>query len=231
MTLQHSGRLKSMRSICGFTLLELLVVMTLLSLLMTGLISAFRTMAQTESKIDQRLARLDELRVARGFLQQTISRVSAESLDQQGASGDLIVPFFAGSDSLVWIGVMPGRPNVGGRFYFRLAIEDFDMGRQLVLRYQACDLDMTVPDWQNADSRILIGGIVKFEVQAEGLPPKGHRAERSWPLGWQIGWPISDALPERIKLKLADLYMHEFEWVIQVYPLPEIDSSFNEVVV
>ncbi|MEO8118593.1 MAG: prepilin-type N-terminal cleavage/methylation domain-containing protein, partial [Rhodoferax sp.] len=65
----------------GFTLLELLVVMTLLSIIMVGLVSALRTMAQTETKIDQRLQRLDEIRVARTFLQQTLTRVSAAKLD------------------------------------------------------------------------------------------------------------------------------------------------------
>jgi len=35
----------------GFTLLEMLVVMVLLSVIMLGLLSALRTMAQTETRI------------------------------------------------------------------------------------------------------------------------------------------------------------------------------------
>ena len=62
----------------GFTLLELLVVMSLLSVIMIGLTSALRTMAQTESKIDQRLERLGEMRVVLAFLVQTLTRVSAQ---------------------------------------------------------------------------------------------------------------------------------------------------------
>ena len=46
-----------------------LVVMTLLSLVVLALGSALRTTAQTEERVDQRLARNDEIRVVTGFLQ------------------------------------------------------------------------------------------------------------------------------------------------------------------
>ena len=61
----------------GFTLVELLVVMTLLSLVMLAMGSALRTTAQTEERIDQRLQRADEMRVANGFLREILGRLSA----------------------------------------------------------------------------------------------------------------------------------------------------------
>lgn len=51
----------------GFTLVELLVTMALLSILMLGMASALRTMAQTEERVDTRLTETDEFRVATGF--------------------------------------------------------------------------------------------------------------------------------------------------------------------
>ena len=63
----------------GFTLIELLVTMALLSLLMLGMASALRTMAQTEERIDARLARADEFRIATGFLRSIVGRVSART--------------------------------------------------------------------------------------------------------------------------------------------------------
>ncbi len=231
MTFLSSRRLESMRATCGFTLLELLVVMTLLSLLMTGLISAFRTMAQTEGKIDQRLSRLDELRVARGFLLQTLSRVSAEEVVIAGTPDPTMVPFFATSNELAWIGIMPGRPNVGGKYHFRLSIEELNARRELILRYQLFNSDEEVPVWENAEYRILISDVNAFEVQTEGLPPKGHIKEKLWPNGWQSGWPLTDTLPERVKFKLIDAHLQKFEWVFPIFSLPHSDSSFNEVVV
>ena len=59
----------------GFTLIEVLVVISLLSLLMLAMGSALRTTAQTEERVDQRLQRTDEIRVASGFLRSVLGRV------------------------------------------------------------------------------------------------------------------------------------------------------------
>ena len=52
----------------GFTLLEVLVVMSLLSLVMLGMGSALRTNAQTGERVDHRLLQANELRTATTFL-------------------------------------------------------------------------------------------------------------------------------------------------------------------
>lgn len=215
----------------GFTLLELLVVMMLLSVIMIGLVSALRTMAQTESKIDQRLERLDEIRVARTFLQQTLSRVSALTLDAPDATGKKIIPFVATPDSVTWVGILPARPNVGGRHFFRLALEDTGASRELVLRFSPWKPDMVFPDWASAEPRILIRGIKQMNIQAQGLPPEGHSPAQPWPSGWQNGWPVPDTLPERLRLALVDAQGDWPEWTIALHALPQSDSSFSIVVI
>ena len=64
----------------GFTLVGLLVVLTLLSLVMLAMGSALRTTAQTEERVDQRLQRTDEMRVASGFLREILGRISARKV-------------------------------------------------------------------------------------------------------------------------------------------------------
>ncbi len=208
----------------GFTLLELLVVMSLLSIIMVGLVSALRTMAQTESKIDQRLQRLDEIRVARYFLQQTLSRVYALAHDEPGATGKKIIPFVATSDSLSWVGIMPARPNVGGRHFFRLKIEATDSGHELVLRFSPWQSDIVFPDWSKAESRILIHGIEQLTLQAQGLPPEGRDKAQGWPSGWQSGWPVADGLPETVGLRLVDGQGDWPEWNITLHALGQNDT-------
>jgi general secretion pathway protein J len=215
----------------GFTLIELLVVMTLLSVIMLGLVTALRNMAQTESKIDQRLERLDEIRVARTFLQQTLSRVSSSTLDAPGTSGKTIIPFAATSDSLTWVGILPPRPNLGGRHFFRLSMEDTPAGGELILRFAPWQPDLISPDWSQTEARILIRGISQMTVQTQGLPPRGHALAQSWPKGWQNGWPITDALPEQLRLGLTDTQGGWPEWNMALHALPQSDSSFSRVVV
>ena len=214
----------------GFTLLELLVVMTLLSVIMVGLVSALRTMAQTESKIDARLAHLDEIRVARSFLQQTLGRVSAMTVDAPGATGKKVTLFSATPDSLTWVGIMPARPDVGGRHYFRLALEDHSAGRELVLRFAPWNPDLA-PDWPKADFRVLIAGVQQIRVQAQGLPPQSRSPAEPWPKDWQNGWPIADVLPEQVRFSVSDASGDWPDWTIALHALPQGDGSFSRVVV
>ena len=215
----------------GFTLLELLVVMSLLSIIMIGLVSALRTMAQTESRIDARLERLDEIRVARTFLQQTLSRASAMPLDAPGATGKTVIPFAATSDSLTWVGILPARANVGGRHFFRLAIEDTSAGRHLVLRFSPWQPDLVFSDWPSAESRNLVRGIQQLKVQAQGLSTDGQNTAEAWPKGWQDGWPIADSLPEQVRLGLVDAQGDWPEWTIALRALPQGEGSFGQVAI
>ena len=74
----------------GFTLMEVLVVMSLLSLVMLALGSSLRTIAQTEERIDQRLSRADEMRIAVSFLRSTLGRVSARKVTPPPPATELI---------------------------------------------------------------------------------------------------------------------------------------------
>lgn len=215
----------------GFTLLELLVVMSLLSVIMIGLTSALRTMAQTESKIDQRLERLDEMRVVRAFLLQTLNRISAQKMDEPGATGKTMVSFVATPDSVTWVGIMPARSNLGGRYFFRLAVEDVGASRELVMRFAPWSPALAPPDWAHTENRLLLKGVEKLDIQAQGLAPQGYNGAKPWPQGWQTGWPVADALPEQLRLRFSDAQGEWPEWIVALRALPQSDSSFNLVTV
>lgn len=228
MSMVPPGQMTSSR---GFTLLELLVVMSLLSIIMVGLTSALRTMAQTETRIDRRLEQLDETRVVRAFLLQTLGRVSAQKMDAPGATGKTMVPFAATADSLVWVGIMPARAHLGGRYYFRLAVEELGAEKAMVLRFAPWGPNLVQPDWTQTENRILLQGIDRLEIQAQGLPPHSFSAAVPWPIGWQKGWPVADVLPEQLRLKWVNARGEGPEWTIALHPLPQGDSSFNLVTV
>lgn len=211
----------------GFTLIELLVGMSLLAVIMTGLVAAMRTMAQTEVKIDQRLQRLDEIRGARSFMQQILSRVSTELTDAPGATGKTVASFVATPSTLTWVGIMPARPGAGGRYYFRLAMEGVDDNRALVLRFFPWNSDHAYPDWSSAEPRTLAPDVKQLTIQAQGLSPNGASAQPPWPQGWQAGWPVPNALPDRIRIGVIDAQGNWPEWNIALQSLPQSDGSFS----
>ena len=228
-----SGRPTSphrVQSAHGFTLLELLVVMSLLSIIMLGLGSALRGIAQTEDKIDQRLDRLSEIRVIRNFIQSTMSRVSAPVFDAPNVPGQRAIPFKATNDTLIWVGNMPARPDIGGKHFFKLGMEESPSGLQLTLRYAPWNPDNNMPDWTQSEVRVLLKGTQAFSVQAQGDPPNRNN-DKPWPQGWQEGWPVHDALPERIRLNVVDQNGPWPPWILPLHAAVQSDSSFSMVVI
>ena len=216
----------------GFTLIELLVVMTLLALLMTGLMTAMRTMAQTETKIDQRLQRLDDLRTVRALLTQTLGQVSAMRIDVLETPGKTRVPFIATPDSLIWVGTLPARPGSGGRHYFRLAVEDIAGEPALVLRLTPCDPDLKPPNWATAQVHVLLRQVTQLLVHAQGLPPRDSAQLNTWPKGWQNGWPVPDFLPEQVRLSLTDVTQANLmDWTFALHAFAQSDSTIDIVTV
>lgn len=189
----------------GFTLIELLVVMTMLSLIMIGLGQAFRSMGQTEVRVDERLQRSDQMRVVHHFLQSALGRVDATTFANPEIKGGKGILFFADPQSISWVGIMPVRPGVGGRHFFRLAVEELQGGESaLVLRYQAWTPLATFPDWNQAESQVLVHRMTGLQVQAEGMPRQLSDAKADWPIGWQSGWPTAKELPQRVSLLIQD---------------------------
>jgi general secretion pathway protein J len=187
----------------GFTLIELLVVMTMLSLIMMGMAGAFRTMAQTETRVDEKLQRTDQMRVVQQFLLHTVSRIDGTLVDlpQRGQG----VLFQANADSVQWVGIMPARPGVGGRHFFRLALEDTSGGdKGLVIRYVPWAMQVQFPDWTQAESQVLVNRITQWSVETEGLPRELSQLTGEWPRGWQTTWTAPKAIPQRMRIAIAD---------------------------
>jgi general secretion pathway protein J len=177
----------------GFTLVEILVVMSLLSVIMLALGSALRTLAQTEERIDQRLARADEMRVAVGFMRSTLERVSARKVvaPPPGTTGVL---FAAATDSVAWIGVMPARYGAGGRYFFRLGLEAVDTDRALVIRFMPWTDTPNFPDWARAESRVLVRHVTGLTIRFQDGQPS--------PPQWSVDWTANDRLPDQLQLEI-----------------------------
>lgn len=188
----------------GFTLVEVLVAVSLLAVIMVALGGAMRTMAQTEARVDQRLQRMDDLRVATGFLQQVLGRVSARKQPAPQGQGVQQVAFRATPTSIEWVGIMPARHGLGGRYFFRLQPEELATGPALVLRFAPWDAAApSFPDWSQATARTLVPALGQFAVYAEGRPTQNQALPPDWPLGWVPGWPVADQVPQRLRISWA----------------------------
>ncbi len=196
----------------GFTLVELLVTMALLSLLMLGMASALRTMAQTEERVDARLADADEFRIATGFLRTVLGRISAQKNTALSRAGSSSFLFEGLPDAVSWIGVMPARYGAGGRNFFRLAVEPVQGEAALVVRFVPWVDSAAFPDWAQAQSRVLVQGVTAFSLVYEDA----HHS----PSMWVSTWGRTDSVPERVRLELQTRAGPWPVWVVAMRRLP-----------
>lgn len=180
------------RNHVGFTLVEILVVISLLSVVMLALGAAFRTFAQTEVRLDHRMEVTDEFLVTTGFIRNILGRISVRKPEPSLASPDRKIVIDANARSLAWIGVMPARYGAGGVHYFRLAVERIMNDNKLVIRYQPCLNSAAFPDWIKTEFKVLASDITGFEIRYQG--------NRQSPSVWSADWEWGDRPPDRVQI-------------------------------
>lgn len=198
----------------GFTLLEVIVVMALLSLIMLAMGSALRTTAQTEQRVDARLTRSDELRVASDVLRSVLGRISAQQGPLRPEPGASRYTFVGRPQEMEWLGVMPARHGVGGRYHFRLAAEQ----QGLVLRYQPWQGEQQ-PDWGRSEAYVLVAGVTALALRFEDA--------REQPSQWGAPWTASDALPQRVAVSIQTVQGPWPELIVNMRRLPGTDAGIT----
>lgn len=204
------------RPMRGFTLVELLVVLVLLSLIVLAMASALRTASQTEERVDARLQQMDDLRIANNFLRSVLGRVSAEKTTLSVPQGRSPYYFTGTASTLAWVGVMPARHGAGGLTHFRLSLSDEGA---LVLRYLPWSGAGSPPDWSAAGSSILLTGVTAFDLHYEDAA--------SEPPAWTPEWSAVDHLPSRVSLAVQTRTGAWPELAIALRVLPGTDPRFN----
>lgn len=183
-----------MKRVRGFTLVEMLVAVALLSLVMLGLGSALHTMGQAEQKIDERLARADEMRMAANFMRTSMARVSLRRVHQPPPARPAVL-IGAGPESVAWVGMMPARFGAGGRHFFRIGVEPLEQGAGLVVRFVPWTDLPGFPDFSQADSRVLVRDVKSVRMRFldnDGVAPPT----------WLDGWVAADRAPDRVMIEL-----------------------------
>lgn len=205
----------------GFTLVELLVVMTLISLVMLALFSGMRSMGQIETRIDTRLALADEFRTTVSFLHASLDRVSSRKLNGQQADASPL-PFVAAENEMTWIGVMPARYGSGGRHFFRLSVENTNSGTAAwVIRYIPWSADVGALDWNSAQSLVLVDKVASLNILYQDLQDQVAK--------WRSDWPIADRLPRAVSFSLRTQSTSWPVIVIAMRPMPGMEDLIGSI--
>lgn len=185
------------RRTSGFTLVEVVIALTLMSLIMLGLVSALSTFGQTGGRIEQRGERADDMRLVSGFLRQILSTASIQHRHARD-DGTMASYLIGSARSLEWLGRLPARHGAGGLYHIRLGMREEGEAFDLILKLRpfAPPPDelgtIAALDWEQEPERILVREITAFSIAYQRLGSGD----------WEDEWFDPDVLPGRVALRV-----------------------------
>ncbi len=167
----------------GFTLVEVVVSLAVLSLILLATVSALRTFANTQSSLDRLNGRMDELRSVSRFLRESLeSAVPGQAGDNRltlGGSNAQPAHFLAAQEALEWKAAVMFGENYGGVLILRVAREADDV----VLRWREPTLVRRDLTWEDMPSKVLIRSVEYFQVSVR------PEFQADWVTNWDAAQP------------------------------------------
>jgi general secretion pathway protein J len=203
-----------MRRQLGFSLLEVLLALVLLSLLLLGVYSGIRTATHGVRAGTAAVERLDQVRSAQQLLRRELAQTMVAPIDHD-ANGDSV--FFDGkAREMRFVAPLPGYLDKLGPQLLKLSLVDDGHG---ALRLQM-QLAVLPPDGKPPQAlgtpQVLLDHIKSGTFQYRGIDAQGR------PGDWQDQWTDGRLLPQLVQVDLTPL--GTTPWPQMVVPL-RIDPS------
>lgn len=177
----------------GFTLVEVIISLSILSMIMVAIVSSLRTFGNTRDVIERSTARVDQVRLVSAYLRDSIQ--GAMPVVRVGTSGDFpgfhgnYGTFFTGStNDLVWVAPVTAGAGFGGTFVIRLSRE----GSRLVMRWLPYKREIAALDWSAQAGQTLIEDVEELTL--------GYRA--GYTEEWVDSWEETARIPVSVRLNL-----------------------------
>lgn len=177
----------------GFTLLELLIGMVLLSLMLTLLFGALRLGARSWDSGDKRAEEIAQMRSVHGFLRRELGQVF---LLRWKKDNDSRLAFDGGPDALKFVAPLAGQVGGGGLYLMGLTLEQGEAGKRLILKRAVNPEAKDFSSLEQGDSTVLAEHLEKLGIAYFGaLSPEGKA-------GWQDKWDDARRLPQLLRLQI-----------------------------
>jgi general secretion pathway protein J len=178
----------------GFTLVEILLAVTLLSILLSLAYGGFRASTRATDRGQDILEESSRLRLAHQFVHRQLNQVLPMSFSNE-EDGDLPSVFFGDSSSVRFVGPMPGYLGFGGPQVQELSIVNGEDGQALVLSHALLQGFEEAALTERAPI-MLIDGLKSGTFMFQG------RDEQGEPATWQNSWEETGILPLAVSLQL-----------------------------
>lgn len=147
----------------GFTLVEMVIALVVLSFISLGTVTALRTLGNTQDRLAYTTARVDELRQVSQFLRSSLRQAMAplvEGFDGIWVAESAGLPR-AWPEEIIWLAPFDAAGGAGGLVYFRL----YRDGERLRLQFQPYREAFDHGTWAMLEpGDVLVEGLESFRV-------------------------------------------------------------------
>ncbi len=179
----------------GFTLVELLIAMTLLALIVAALFGGLRLGARAWEAGAQRNSDLARLEVVQGLLRRQLSRAYPIALT--GSERGRRIVFEGDPAAVMFVAPAPAQIGLGGLYLMNLAVAEDEGNKRLVLTWQLSGAEEErLTESPGAETRVLIDRIAGIELSYFG-PPDGRDEPR-----WFDRWDDAARLPSLVRIRV-----------------------------
>lgn len=186
------------RASAGFTLLELLVGLTLFSLIVATLYSGLRLGARSWEVGEAKAAEVDQMRIAQGFLRRSLSRAYPLSVRKRRGSR---VWFKGTHEKVAFVSELPAYIGDGGMHEITFAVEGAGDERKLAVYRRPLVFDAKGELTGKARKRVLVDDLEDARFRFFGAPDR-----KSVP-AWHDDWEGLRRLPQLIGVEASSKSM------------------------
>lgn len=179
------------RSQIGFTLIEVVIATALAAMVMAGLVASMRTFGASLSKTEERVEKLDEMRLGSEFLRRVLE-APVTDIRRAPVDGKTALHFAGSADSIVLLGNLPARNGLGGLSLIRIAARDEGGARNLLLQsvpYAGEDRGAPLDD---AEPQLIIGHIDAWRIAYRDPTTRE----------WAPQWTETERLPDMLRIEI-----------------------------
>lgn len=182
----------------GFTLIEVLIAMTLLSIMVVLLFGSLKICAESWDKGESKMNQVNEIGVVYSFFQRQLT-TAIPIWDDFSVADEKTFSFHGDEHSMQFVGEFPASASRGGLQLFSIDFDDKKSGRQIV----DTQINVTVkPFLPVLDDKDIAKEQVTLIKHVKALAFSYFGIDDTSELSWQSTWLERDSLPQMVKIHI-----------------------------
>ena len=211
MMTSSPGRRLHFQRTRGFTLIEVMLAISLVALVMAMAYGGFRAAVRASNSGEAIIEENNRLRVVQQFVRRQLMQAQALTIEED-EMGDERIRFLGDRDRVRFVSPMPGYLSYGGAYVQQFSIERGTDGYELVYYYAMLN-GYEPGDIEAHDGIVLLTGLSRGEFHFLGMDPEDQD------VFWSDYWEMTEELPLAVAVEIDLDREHGQVWPDMVAPV------------